>query len=109
VLYWKALLPIETNYQVFTHLYDGALWGQHDGTPACAMRPTTLWEPGRVVRDEHVIPVDPSTPVGDVPLLVGMYRLDTGERLSIHDANGEPIGDAIPLTMIRVEQTRARQ
>jgi hypothetical protein len=107
VLYWKALLPIGANYQVFTHLYDGTLWGQHDGAPGCAMRPTTLWEPGRVVRDEHVIPVDPSTPVGDVPLLVGMYSLDTGERLSVRDANGEPIGDVIPLTDVRVDRTRA--
>jgi hypothetical protein len=109
VLYWEALLPMETNYQVFTHLYDGTLWGQHDGAPACAMRPTTLWEPGRVVRDEHSNPVDPSTPVGDVPLLVGMYRLDTGERLSVRDANGRPIGDAIVLTTIQVERPGATQ
>jgi hypothetical protein len=107
VLYWEALMPMGTNYQVFTHLYDGTLRGQHDGTPGCAMWPTSLWEPFRVVRDEHVIPVDPSTPVGDVPLLVGMYRLETGERLSIRDASGEPIGDAIPLTTVRVDRTRA--
>jgi 4-amino-4-deoxy-L-arabinose transferase-like glycosyltransferase len=107
VLYWETFLPLETNYQVFTHLYDGTLRGQHDGAPACALRPTTLWEPGRVVRDEHAIPVDPSTPVGDVPLLVGMYRLDTGDRLSVRDASGEPIGDAIPLTAIRVDRARA--
>jgi hypothetical protein len=109
VLYWEALLPIGTNYQVFTHLYDGTLRGQHDGAPGCAMWPTTLWEPGRVVRDEHVIPIDPSTPVGDVPLLVGMYSLGPGERLSIRDANGAFIGDAIRLTTVRVDRARARR
>jgi 4-amino-4-deoxy-L-arabinose transferase-like glycosyltransferase len=109
VLYWEALLPIGTNYQVFTHLYDGTLRGQHDGAPGCAMRPTSLWEPGRIVRDEHVIPLDPSTPVGDVPLLVGMYSLDSGERLLVRDVNGASIGDAIPLTTVRVDRTGARR
>jgi 4-amino-4-deoxy-L-arabinose transferase-like glycosyltransferase len=103
VLYWSALTPMETNYQVFTHLYDGELWGQHDGTPACAMRPTTLWEPGRLVRDEHVIPIAPSTPAGDVPLLVGMYSLDTKQRLPVEGPTGEPLGDTIHLTTVRIQ------
>jgi hypothetical protein len=62
-----------------------------------------------VVRDEHVIPIDPSTPVGDVPLLVGMYSLGSGERLSIQDANGVSIGDAVRLTTVRVDRTRVRR
>lgn len=103
VLYWSALTPLERNYQVFTHLYDGELWGQHDGAPGCAMEPTTLWEPGRVVRDEHVIPVAPSTPPSDVPLLVGMYSLDTRQRLPVEGPGGEPLGDAIRLATVRIE------
>lgn len=103
VLYWKALGPVMTNYQVFTHLYDGTLWGQHDGAPACAMQPTTLWEPGRFVRDEHVLPIAPSTPVGDVPLLVGMYNLNTRERLPVQGPKGEALGDAIHLTTVTIQ------
>jgi len=103
VLYWEALRPIGTNYQVFNHLYDGTMWGQRDGTPGCALRPTVLWEPGQVVRDEYIIPIDPSTPAGEIPLLVGMYRLDNGERLPVQDANGVPIGDAIPLAVVTVQ------
>ena len=103
VLYWSALTPIERNYQVFTHLYDGELWGQHDGTPGCAMEPTTLWEPGRVVRDEHVIPIALSTPTGDIPLLVGMYSLDTERRLPVEGPDGEPLGGAIHLATVRIQ------
>jgi hypothetical protein len=103
VLYWNALTPIERNYQVFTHLYDGELWGQHDGTPGCAMEPTTLWEPGRVVRDEHVIPIAPSTPTGDIPLLLGMYSLETEQRLPATGPGGEPVGDAIHLATVRIQ------
>lgn len=102
VLYWEALRPIETNYQVFNHLYDGTMWGQQDGTPGCALRPTVLWEPGQVLRDEYTIPIDPSAPAGDIPLLVGMYDLITGERLPIRGPDGLPIGDAIPLAVVTV-------
>ncbi len=102
VLYWKALRPIETRYQVFNQLYDGAMWGQQDGTPGCALSPTIFWEPGQIVRDEYTIPIAPSTPPGDIPLLVGMYGLGTGERLPVCDPGGAPIGDTIPLTMVTI-------
>ncbi len=102
VLYWKALRPLETNYQVFNHLYDGQMWGQKDGAPGCALQPTVFWEPGQIVRDEYTIPIDPQTPPGAVPLLVGMYRLDTGERLPVRDPAGLPVGDAIPLAVVTI-------
>ena len=102
VLYWEALGPIEARYQVFNQLYDGAMWGQQDGTPGCGLRPTIFWEPDQIVRDEYTIPIAPSTPPGDIPLLVGMYSLGTGERLPVHDPNGTPIGDTILLTMVTV-------
>jgi 4-amino-4-deoxy-L-arabinose transferase-like glycosyltransferase len=102
VLYWKALRPMETRYQVFNQLYDGAMWGQQDGTPGCALLPTIFWEPGQIVRDEYTIPIAPSTPPGEIPLLVGMYGLGTGERLPVCDPDGAPIGDTIPLAMVTV-------
>jgi len=104
VIYWEALSPIKTNYQVFNHLYDGTMWGQQDGTPGCGLRPTVLWEPGQVVRDEYTIPIAPAAPHDDIPLLAGMYSLDNGERLPVRDPSGAPIsiGDAIPLTMVPV-------
>jgi hypothetical protein len=106
VLYWEALRPLAANYQVFTHVYDGTLWGQHDGAPACAMQPTTLWEPGRTVRYEHLIPIDPAAPMGEIPLLVGMYSLPSGERLPVDHPDVESTGNAIPLTTVRVSQER---
>ncbi len=102
VLYWEALRSIEARYQVFNQLYDGAMWGQQDGTPGCMLSPTVFWEPGRIVRDEYTIPIAPSTPPGDIPLLVGMYRLGTGERLPVCDPDGVPIGSAIPLAVVTV-------
>jgi hypothetical protein len=82
-LYWQALAPFDNNYQVFTHLYDGQMWGQHDGAPECALNPTTRWEPGQIIADPHIIPVEPGAPAGPVPLLVGMYDLLSKERLAV--------------------------
>ena len=102
VLYWEALQPIDANYQVFNHLYDGTMWGQQDGTPGCALQPTVFWQPGQIVRDEYTIPIDPSAPAGNIPLLVGMYSLDTGDRLPVRTLDGVSIGDAIPLAVVTV-------
>lgn len=102
-LYWKALKPMKANYQVFNHLYDSEMWGQQDGTPACAFRPTTLWEPGQVIRDEYTIPIDSSTPPGDIPLVVGMYGLISKERLPVYGPDGQPMGDSISLGTVTVQ------
>jgi len=102
VLYWEALAPVKGQYQVFNQLYDSAKRGQKDGTPGCGLRPTILWEPGQVLRDEYTIPIYSSTPPGEVPLLLGMYRLDSGERLPVRSSDGIPIGDTILLTTVTV-------
>jgi len=99
-LYWESLVPMQTSYQVFTHLYDGTMWGQHDSAPGCGLWPTTRWEPGRLVRDDHLIPIAPDAPAGEVPLLVGMYDLGTGARLPVVGPDGEPAGDAVLLTTV---------
>ncbi len=82
-LYWRALRPLRRNYQVFTHLYDGHLWAQHDGAPECAMYPTKRWEPNEVIPDPHLIILPTDMPTGPMPLLVGMYDLETLERLPV--------------------------
>jgi hypothetical protein len=90
-LYWQALAPFAQNYQTFTHLFDGEMWGQHDGAPECAINPTTRWEPGQIVADPHIMPIRPDTPSGSIPLLTGMYALIGYERLSVMELGGNVI------------------
>lgn len=99
ILYWEALSPPAFNYQVFTHLVvDGVLVAQHDGAPACARRPTSHWEPGEVVRDEHVILIPESVLPGSSTLYAGMYDLLTLVPLPAGDS-----GDtAVALNTIEV-------
>ncbi len=96
-LYWEALEPTPYNYQVFTHLVaEGELIAQHDGAPACAHRPTSGWEPGMMIRDEHIVEIPsvregsfhlPGRSVVRVGLYTGMYDLITLDRLPL---NGGP-------------------
>lgn len=97
-LYWQALGPMERNYQVFVHLYDGELWAQHDGAPACAIWPTTRWEPGQIIADPHIVELPAELPAGSMPVLVGLYDLVTEDRLPV---NGDP-GGALRLTEVAI-------
>jgi len=88
-LYWQALSSPQRNYQVFVHVMaDGQLVAQHDGAPACASAPTSHWEQGEIVRDEHYVAVSPDVLPENAQVYVGLYDLITLERLPVaHSAD----------------------
>ena len=83
-LYWQALAPVGADYTVFIHLLDGGdqVRGQGDGPPAGGFCPTSFWDPGEIVVDEHRLSVDADAPAGTYRLAVGLYFLPSGERLA---------------------------
>jgi hypothetical protein len=105
-LYWHALQPVSTNYKVFVHLLgpDGRLYAQDDSLPVQWSYPTTLWEPGEYVRDEHVLTIDPMALRGDYVLSVGVYDANTGERAIVRD----PAGLEIPEGRVVLQQIQVR-
>ena len=53
--------------------------------------------------DGHTLLVPDDLPPDQYPLVVGMYLLETGERLPAYDMAGERLpADAVPLTEIEV-------
>ena len=101
-LHWTCLAPMDRDYTVFVHLTgpDGTLVAQADGPPMGGDYPTSLWAPDEVVVDERAIPAE-EVPPGTYRLYVGMYLLETGERLPAFDAGGTRLSnDAIPLTEV---------
>lgn len=54
----------------------------------------TLWARGEEVRDRRTLALPPGLPAGSYTLAVGLYRLDTLERLPAVDAAGRPLPDA---------------
>lgn len=78
---WHALRAVETDYQVFLHIYDsdGNLVDQADHAPVGVSTPTSLWVRGERVRDRIALQL---TGGGDgYRLAVGLYDWRTGERV----------------------------
>ena len=98
-LYWRAKREMKVSYTVFTHLLgeDNTIWGQKDGIPMNGRHPTTQWRVGEVIVDEYEIVTESNTPEGRYELEVGMYDLNTGERLPAFKGGERLEGDRILL------------
>jgi 4-amino-4-deoxy-L-arabinose transferase-like glycosyltransferase len=83
-LFWQASQAAVQRYKVFLHVLDAEnhIVGQRDAEPGGGARLTTLWEPGELVADNHGVPIHPATPPGEYRVEVGMYSLETGQRLT---------------------------
>ncbi|MFL7791771.1 MAG: glycosyltransferase family 39 protein [Anaerolineae bacterium] len=103
-LYWQVEAPFDRDYSVFTHVeVEGeGIRGQSDGIPVCGSLPTTKWQPGEVVVDGRTLLIDPATPPGEYPLLVGLYDAMTGERLRVSGSDANARGDTVYLGTVRV-------
>jgi hypothetical protein len=97
--HWQALAEMETAYTVFAHLLgsDGAVITQDDAMPVDGAYPTTLWVPGEMVADPHPLELPPDLPPGTYTLEVGMYVVESGDRLSVPDDAGGAI--YLPVTV----------
>jgi hypothetical protein len=95
-LFWQARERLTRDYTVFIHAIDanGALVAQVDGQPGSGGYPTSIWDSGEIVTDRHVLTLPPGLPVGTYRLAVGMYLLETGERLRISSGQDwAPLGE----------------
>ncbi len=96
-LYWRALRPLEAEYHTFIHLLDGEgrKVTQSDQQPGGVYYPSTLWQPGETLRDEHRLVLPADLPPGEYRLLAGMYAFaDDGSLL--------PLGEAVTFATVRV-------
>jgi hypothetical protein len=98
-LFWQALTEMDENYTVFTHLIDGrgGIWGQKDNQPVDGFYPTGGWTAGEIVRDQYDLTISPETSPGLYRTAVGMYRAETGERLTVGRDGILPPDDKIVL------------
>jgi 4-amino-4-deoxy-L-arabinose transferase-like glycosyltransferase len=103
-LYWEPQVRPPVNYTVFLHVAasEGPPHAQDDGPPADGTYPTSFWDAGEVVTDPRAIPIPADLPPDDYPLVAGMYRLETGERLRWLGPDGQVRGGAVFLETITV-------
>ena len=104
-LYWQAKAPMDKDYTVFVHLLDeeGNLRAQQDRQPQGGDYPTSLWRLGEVIWDGQDVPLPSDLPAGTYRLVVGMYLLESRERLPVFDETGRWLpDDVIPLGKVKV-------
>jgi len=98
-LYWRANAPLDADYTVFVHWWRGdTRIAQHDSYPALGYYPTHLWRAGDTVVDEHTLEAVWTTEAGDT-LSVGLYQLESMERLKVLDASGAAVSDVVSLRL----------
>ncbi len=94
-LLWTAVGEIADNYKVFIHVLrkDGTLAAQSDGFPVFGFYPTTRWQPGDFIRDEHLIAPVEDLARGDYTLVVGLYIEESATRSPVYDGDGARVPD----------------
>ncbi len=99
-LRWRATGPVGGEYTVFLHyLRDGQTVGQGDGPPAGGRYPTSVWQPGDMVNDDHVVPGVGPPQAGRDEIAFGLWNPQTGEYLSVLDEAGNPVGTEIRISI----------
>jgi len=104
-LFWQCLEEMDEEYTVFTHLVDAGdnIVAQKDNPPVDGFYPTSEWEPGEIVRDQYDLVILPEAPHGQYRLELGMYLVETGERLLVTNAQRHRDDDRIILEWIRIQ------
>lgn len=98
VLEWEAVRALEEDYSIFLHLYDahGHRIAQSDSLVTDDyLRPTSHWEPGAAGSVLYHLSIPPATPPGKYELELGVYLLETGERLEVVDSDGVSQGASV--------------
>ena len=104
-LYWQAEESMSANYSVFIHLLAddggeglGRMVSQRDMYPGQGAFPTSLWQPGERIADTYILPIPPTTMTpSELYLAIGLYRVESGDRLVVADADGHAGGDHVRL------------
>jgi len=103
-LYWQALIKVEEDYTVFTHVLgeEDRLWAQMDSQPQGGAAPTSSWRVGEVIEDHYDLTIKPDTPPDVYDIEVGLYLAATGRRLGVLDEGGRLQDNRVLLSRVRV-------
>jgi hypothetical protein len=97
-LTWQVVQPVEGDYTVFIHLLapDGTRLAQGDSRPCGGTCPSNTWQPGEIVVDRHTLSLPAGTPPPPYRLAMGLYVLDTGERVAVAGRDDQTVTIDVP-------------
>jgi hypothetical protein len=92
-LYWQPVQPLSVDYTSYVHLVTGDGQGitQSDHRPGGAYYPSSYWQVGEMLQDQHILTAPPDALPGHYQLRVGLYfQPEPGKIKSM--GSGELIG-----------------
>lgn len=106
-LIWQAGAAPPADYTVFVHLYapgqeDQSLAAQSDQAPCGGAYPTSRWEAGEIVVDEHTLVVPPDFAAQTAVLAAGVYSWPSLERLPLQAETGVLPGERLRLAELPI-------
>jgi uncharacterized membrane protein len=98
-MYWRSAHRMHKHHKYFVHLIDrkGRTIAQDDREPGNWRYPTPDWIQGETVPERYEFPLPAGVKPGDCRLRIGVYAIETGERLPILGPAGEPQGTELLL------------
>ena len=99
---WHAVSRPQERLKVFVQVLDAGnhIVGQRDAEPGGGASPTTSWEPGQTIVDNHGVLIEPGTPPGQYRLIAGLYNPQTAQRAVVRETGQ----DYIDLSLITVQR-----
>lgn len=94
-LRWRARQSAPRDYTVFVQLLGptnpatgSPVWAQDDKQPGGGTYPTSDWQSGETIIENYTLKLPNNAPPGRYTVEMGMYLLDTGERVPLVQADG---------------------
>ena len=95
-LYWQSLTTTPVDYRRFVHLLgpeNNTPLIQNDAMPDNNSYPTSQWQPGEIITDTVILPLN-DLPPNNYQLAIGWYELKEGfPRLTAIDQNNNSLPD----------------
>ena len=101
MLRWGRAAPPTADYKLFVHLVDPAGRAQVQVDVPPSTKPTRAWTAAERAEAEYGLTLPADAPAGRYQVLVGVYDVTTGQRLSATRAGG-PAGDTVTVAEVRV-------
>jgi hypothetical protein len=100
--YWQVMAPLPPDLAAFVHLTgaDPRPLAQHDGLDAA---PATL-QPGDLLIQRHLLPLPADRPAEPLTLAVGLYRRDSGQRLTYITSEQTTTDQIVLVTGLRLDE-----
>lgn len=104
-LYWESIAADPIDYTVFVHLLDtnGNLVAQADSLPQNGRFPTSIWEAGEIIADEHQFHLPEKLQAGEYAVIIGLYNPQNGARLQAQSDGNRVLNDAVSILSLTIK------